>query len=125
MTGSEWLDRARRDLDNARLLVEAGGNDAAVSRAYYAAFYAAKAALNCLGHDPSTHGGVHSAFGRYVLKEGGGSPTAGRALNRLFDRRTRADYTTASLTEADARDAIDRARVVVDAVEAWLAGRQG
>ena len=43
------------------------------------------------------------------------------SLNRLFDSRNRADYGMAPITSDDARIAIDRAKIVVDAVDAWLA----
>jgi uncharacterized protein (UPF0332 family) len=39
------LDRARRSLRSARNLLEDGDRDFAISRAYYAMFYAARAAL--------------------------------------------------------------------------------
>src|ERR687891_344957 len=99
MTNSGWLDRAREELDTAPLLADAGYPRPAVSRAYYAAFYAAKAALNGLGHDPSTHAGMNAAFGRYVVKQSGVSPDAGRALNRLLDRRILADYEIEPMTD--------------------------
>jgi uncharacterized protein (UPF0332 family) len=117
MTTSEWLDRARQDLDAAQLLAEGHHTRPAVSRAYYAAFYAAKAALDSLGEERSKHSAVVAAF---VVKRGGGDPAAGRALNDLFDSRTWVDYGLDPMPESDAPIAIDRAKVVVDAVEAWL-----
>lgn len=121
MTERGWRHRAHDELQAAGQLLGFGHAEAAVSRAYYAAVYAAKAALDHLGKEQSTHSAVISAFGQLVVKEQGASTTAGRALNRLHDSRTRADYTLGPTSDADARNAIDRAKIVVDAVDAWLA----
>lgn len=121
MTDASWQGRARDELQAAQRLIELGHADAATSRAYYAAFYAAKAALESLGTDKSTHSAVVSSFGQLVVKQGGGNPAAGRALNRLYDSRIRADYTLDPMSETEARSAFDRAKTVVDAVESWLA----
>jgi uncharacterized protein (UPF0332 family) len=45
----EGIARSRRELDAAQLLADNGFSAQAVSRAYYAAFYAAEAALLSLG----------------------------------------------------------------------------
>jgi uncharacterized protein (UPF0332 family) len=121
MTDRTWQDRAHGELDNAQLLLKHGGEEAAISRACYAAFYAAKDALDLLGREQSTHSGVISAFGRFVVVEGGGDRAAGRALNALFDSRNRADYIVMPMSADAAREAIEAAKVVVDAVDAWLA----
>ena len=52
--------KARRALRTARLSVEDGDADAAVNRAYYAAFHVASAALELAGEHPKTHKGVHN-----------------------------------------------------------------
>jgi len=123
MTDRTWQDRAHEDLRVAQLLHDVGHAEATISRAYYAAFYAAKAALDRLGQQRETHAGVISAFGRFAVKEGGADPAAGRALRRLFDSRNRADYDLVSVSNDDALASIDRAKIVVDAVDAWLAKR--
>ncbi len=73
MTGkrSRELDRADQEVGAARALTEGGFTSQAVSRAYYAAFYAAEAALLAVGETRSKHGGVISAFGKYVVQGGG------------------------------------------------------
>ncbi|HZA77686.1 MAG TPA: HEPN domain-containing protein [Acidimicrobiales bacterium] len=96
--------------------------EVAVSRSYYAAFYAAKGAPASLGEQQSMHSAVISAFGQLVVKDGA-DPVAGRALRLLFDNRTDADCNLRPASDADARAAIADARIVVDAVEAWLKTR--
>jgi uncharacterized protein (UPF0332 family) len=108
----------------ARLLVDNGFGAQAVSRAYYAAFYAAEDALAHLGETRSRHSGVVSAVGRLLVRERGVDERAGRLLRSLFERRSQADYGLAEVPSEEARRAVDDAEVVVDIIEAWLhAGR--
>jgi uncharacterized protein (UPF0332 family) len=52
------LARSRREIEAARLLAGAGFAAQAISRAYYAALYAAEEALATLGESRSRHSGV-------------------------------------------------------------------
>jgi uncharacterized protein (UPF0332 family) len=117
------LARSRQEVDAARLLAKGGFAAQAVSRSYYAAFYAAEAALLDLGETRSKHSGVVSAFVRLVIHERGLDPVAGRLLRSLFDRRGQADYSADPVPEQEAGVAISDAIAVVNAVEAWLATR--
>ncbi len=117
------MKRSREELEAARLLVSGGFYVQAVSRAYYAAFYAAEEALLALGETRSKHSGVLAAFERFAVREGGIDPAVGRLLRSLFRRRNEADYGTAPASELDGDEAVRDAERVVDAVESWLAGR--
>jgi len=75
-TVQERLTRAASDLDASRLLLNGGFLDQATSRAYYAAFYAAEAALLRLGETRSSHSGLIAAFGALVVKKGGFEPNS-------------------------------------------------
>ena len=117
----EVLTRSRRELDAARHLASAGFAAQAISRAYYAAFYAAEAALAVLGETRSKHSGVVSAFSELLVKSGELAQNEGRLLRSLFDRRAGADYDIDDEpSAADASLAIADAQAVVDAVAAWL-----
>ena len=98
---------SHEELDAARNLVESGFPRQAISRAYYAAFYAARAALEATGEpSPKTHAGMRSRFSDLraqrrasALKSAGRSassaPLGGRGLRRSHhhdrgsDRRDR------------------------------------
>jgi uncharacterized protein (UPF0332 family) len=55
---------SHEELDAAHNLVESGFPRQAISRAYYAAFYAARAALEVAGEpSPKTHSGMRTRFG--------------------------------------------------------------
>jgi uncharacterized protein (UPF0332 family) len=119
------LTRSRQEIDAARLLAEADFGAQAVSRAYYAAFYAAEQALGSLGQTRSKHSGLIAAFGRLIVREGGLEEEIGRILRSLFEQRNDADYGEAVASRGDAECAIQDAQRFVDAVESWLRQRTG
>ena len=122
MTSDETksLARSRQELGAARTLVKESFGEQAISRAYFAAFFAAEAALNLLGETRSKHSGVISAFGRRVVREGGLDESAGRLLRSLFERRNQADYGSTSMTLEEAEVALADAERFVDAVSEWI-----
>jgi uncharacterized protein (UPF0332 family) len=118
------LTRSRREIEAARLLVEGDFGAQAVSRAYYAAFSAAEQTLGSLRESRSKHSGVIAAFARLVVREGGLEEEMGRILRSLFEQRNDVDYGEAVASREDAELAIRDAQRFVDAVEAWLTGRE-
>ncbi|MEX2046503.1 MAG: HEPN domain-containing protein [Chloroflexota bacterium] len=117
----ERLARAASDLDASRLLLDGGFMDQAASRSYYAAFYAAEAALLQLGETRSSHAGLISTFGSLVVKKGGFEPGIAALLRELFDLRNDADYERlGSITRDHAQRAIASAERFVNAVSVWV-----
>jgi uncharacterized protein (UPF0332 family) len=114
------LARSHEELEAARLLADRGFAPQAVSRAYYAAFYAASEALLALGESRSKHSGVIAAFISLVVKREGVEEEIGRALRSLFEQRSVADYGDESVSSERADDALEQASKVVAAVERWL-----
>ena len=114
------LERARQELVAAELLATHGFNAQAVSRAYYAAFYAAETALLALGESRSKHAGVVSAFGQLLVRDRQFDEQAGRLLRSLFEQRSQADYELAPVPAGEAARAVADARLVVEAVSGWL-----
>jgi uncharacterized protein (UPF0332 family) len=77
-----FMRKAVSSLGAARLLLENGYTDEACSRAYYAMFDAARAALLVVNAPVEaevarTHKGLISAFGKHVVKPGLVSQEAG------------------------------------------------
>jgi uncharacterized protein (UPF0332 family) len=92
--------RAKSDmaLKSAKALLEMGDTDGACSRAYYAMFDAARAALIQIKAPvkteiAKTHNGLSAAFSLYLIKSGQLSTGLGRALSRAHETRLLADYT--------------------------------
>lgn len=117
---SDSLARSRQELKAARLLASADFGSQAISRAYFAAFYAAEAALLLLKETRSKHAGVISAFVQLVVKPGGLQDETGRLLRSLFERRNEADYSGAEAPVEETAKAIKDAEQFVDAVETWI-----
>ncbi|MCX7840059.1 MAG: HEPN domain-containing protein [Anaerolineae bacterium] len=83
---------ARDKLLSARDLLERGHYNDAISRAYYAMFYASKALLLALGEDPHKHVGVVSLYGERIVKIGLTDPKYGTLLRDAKKWREQADY---------------------------------
>ena len=117
------LERSQQELAAARLLASGGFPAQAVSRAYFAAFFAAEEALGALGETRSKHAGVVSAFSRLVVREGGVEEDIGRLLRSLFERRSQADYAPIEVPADEAAAAIRDAGQIVGAIEVWMQRR--
>jgi uncharacterized protein (UPF0332 family) len=117
------LGRGREELRAAEALLEAGFPSQALSRAYFAGFHAATAALLVLGEAPSTRSGVVSAFGRRVIEQGGLEREVGRSLRKLFEDRIDVDYALADVPAEEAGLAIAEAERLVDAATRWIESR--
>jgi uncharacterized protein (UPF0332 family) len=114
---------SHEELDAARNLVDNGFPRQAISRAYYAAFYAARAALEAAGEPlPKTHSGMRSRFSDLARSTPSIGPELGRALSQLGTDRTEADYDEPNITIEEANDAIAKAQRVVDVIERAIAG---
>jgi uncharacterized protein (UPF0332 family) len=86
------MHRAHRSLRAARNLFGDGDHDFAVSRAYFAMFHAATAALLARDIKRSKHSGVIAAFGQYLVKNGPFRTTDQKTLQAAFRDRTEGDY---------------------------------
>lgn len=108
------------------MLVESGFPRQATSRAYYAAFYAARAALEAAGiSSPKTHSGLRTRFSVFARATPGIGGEVGRALSQLETGRTDADYGEPAIGVDEANDAITKAEHIVDVVERAMAGGLG
>lgn len=120
----ELLDRGREELEVARALLDGGHERQAASRAYYAAFYAAEAALLSLDETRSKHSGVIAAFTERLAKPGEVPRELARSLQDLFALRTEADYGYRSIPAERAAAALDSATRFVHTVGDWVHARR-
>jgi uncharacterized protein (UPF0332 family) len=121
---SPLLTKARMMVRSARLLLDAGDASSAVNRAYYAMFYAARAALD--GIDPRllktrSHATIIRRFGKHLVEERGFDRSLGRLFAQTEDIRIGADYGDDSVSEAAARKALEGAERFVSAIELFIA----
>ena len=97
-----FWDKAERAMDAASLLINAKDAEGAVNRAYYAAFYAATAALLAEGESAKTHTGVHNRFRVRFIQSGRLDETIGKVLPLAYHLRQQADYDAATSFEVKA-----------------------
>lgn len=112
------LSKAFERLKAAEKLFSEGYYEDAISRAYYAMYHAAKAALAAVNVHPKTHEGVVSEFGRrYVLakvlpKELGKNLADAKAARETYE------YTTSTAVNAsEAETILLNAKAFVNAVK--------
>ncbi|KUK40549.1 MAG: HEPN domain protein [Clostridia bacterium 62_21] len=87
------LKIAEERLTAAKMLAAGGLYEDAVSRAYYAVFQAARAALVALGlEEPRKHSGLVSFFNQHLIKTGLVEKEYGRILMSIRDLRQASDY---------------------------------
>lgn len=92
-----------------------------ISRSYYAALHAARAALAQVGEHPKTHRGTHDLLWSHFVQEGHLSRSVGRFLSDARDLRTDADYDVFSRFDtAAASDLLEDARRFIEEAEALI-----
>jgi uncharacterized protein (UPF0332 family) len=115
------LEAARQALAAARALAALGLWGDAVSRAYYASFHAATAALFSLGLQARTHSGTHNLLFEHFVKPGLLDRSVAKNLSALQQHREAADYRAGSGIDATVgAEQVQHAAEIVAAVEALL-----
>jgi uncharacterized protein (UPF0332 family) len=116
------MERTRRSLRSARNILDDGDHDFAMSRAYYAMFYAATAALLSQGITRAKHSGVIAAFGQHLVKPGKMAAEHQRALQVAFRDRSAGDYAGAFPSREEVERRLEEADIFVQAVTNFLKG---
>jgi uncharacterized protein (UPF0332 family) len=116
-----YFRRAQYNLQAVESNINAGFYDIAVSRAYYAVFYAASAALASRGIARSKHSGVISAFRQEFVKTGIIEPEYSDIYGDTMILRASSDYNVSvDVSAAEARAALIDARRFVTRIEQYL-----
>lgn len=99
----EFLAVARRNLGSARVQIDGGYAETAISTAYYAMLYAARAALSERDRNARSHTGTWQVFTETFVASGEFDAGLARAARATQARREAGDYAAAafSLEEAD------------------------
>lgn len=116
-----WLELAEGKLDHARRIFEIGLYDDAVSRAYYAMFYAAKAVLLAEGVDLRRHSAAVTKFRELFVVTGRVDAEYLRYLGRAQSARERSDYAPfAPLDKQGAKEILDATESFIKKVKELL-----
>lgn len=114
-------EKGRRSLAAAKRLAEIGHSDFATSRAYYAMFYLAEAALLSRGLCFSRHSAVISAFGREFVSKGLIAKDLHQHLILAFDERNVGDYGLRNdYPQEIAADILRKAELFIKEVERFI-----
>lgn len=119
---AELLMRAREGVASARTQTEAGHAATAVSTAYYAMLYAARAALSERDAQARTHAGTWQRFREQFVASGEFDAGLAAAAQRAQSRREASDYAAASFDLAEAREIVATAERFVEAVAGIVDG---
>jgi uncharacterized protein (UPF0332 family) len=119
---ANYLRKAARALDEAKLLLAANKTEGASNRAYYAMYDAAHAALLAIGRElPNapikTHPGLIAEFGKSLVLSGHIDAHFGRAFNRAHDIRLLADYNAEPPSIEDAKWLVEQAEALLAAIK--------
>ncbi|MBM3129748.1 MAG: HEPN domain-containing protein [Chloroflexi bacterium] len=115
------LTKARRYVNSAETLRQQRDYDSAISRLYYAMFYAAEASLFSIDLTFSSHRGVISAFAQHFVKTKKLSSETYQWLREGFEKRQVSDYEYLSLaTDAQVVDLQSKARQFLEQIEVLL-----
>lgn len=115
------LDKADRSLRSASILTNEGSYEFAISRAYYAAFYAVEAALITKELMTSSHKSILVLFNREFIHAGLLPQALNTSLNILFKERQNADYSyLASYTREEGVHHIEQAALIVREIRQHL-----
>jgi uncharacterized protein (UPF0332 family) len=119
---NQRLERAKDDIETARLDLDAGKWRGAAIRAYYTVFHVASAAL--LWHDQERvkHSAVEAAFGQVLVKPGHIEPEHFRIYRDARRMREQQDYefTAPPLAEEKARQVVADCERFVERLTRYL-----
>jgi len=125
----DYLSKAETNLEAAERDFEHSGYDPCVSRAYFAAFHAALAALLALTDFQQRgrywdHSHIASEFVRRLIRRRRVFPAAlSNTLDDLISQRHQADYTDSHMSRTRAGQSLGTARGFVGRISATLRGK--
>jgi len=116
-----YVDRAHHNLEAVGQLREWSYLDIALSRAYYACFYALTAVLYAIGVVRGKHSGVQAALSQFLIKPGLIEEKYKDIYNALKEKREESDYGPRFVPDPDeATRLLDGAGRFVARMEAFL-----
>jgi uncharacterized protein (UPF0332 family) len=115
------LNRAKKALRAAKVLIKEDLLEDCVSRAYYAVLHAARATLSLAGVETDTHNGVRKMFSLHLVKTGKIEKEFAKILTREQEDRETGDYEVSIEIEEDiARERVEEAEKFVRRIEQYI-----
>jgi len=124
-TAKAHMEKAIKRLHVAEKLLHDDEYEDAVSRAYYAIYHAAKAALATTNVFPKTHKGLVSEFGKTFVLTGTFPKELGKILADTKAARETYEYTiTATIEKTEAETIFTNAQTFVTTINKFLREKQ-
>ncbi|NJF24576.1 HEPN domain-containing protein [Thermococcus sp. Bubb.Bath] len=118
------LRKAEERLAASKELFESGHYAFAISSAYYAMFYCARALLISKGITPKSHAGVHAQLGKECVKTGEMPARLYTGYSKALNMRHTADYDAfVEYTGRDAREILEYAEEFLTFTKSYLEGK--
>jgi len=115
------IERAKRYLKSATILLKEGDYESSVSRTYYAMLYGAQAVLLIKNLSFSSHKAVISAFGEQFVKTGIFPKEMGRELHKAFEKRQIGDYEyTFIISKEEADEMLNNGKRFIEEIIKYL-----
>jgi len=118
------LDRAKDDLQSARILIENNKIPQSINRSYYAIFHATRALCALDKFDSKKHSGIISHFNKNYIKTGIIDKEYSKILMAAQDYRNDSDYDDYfTVTEKEALEQIENAEKFINRIEKYISER--
>ena len=115
------LEKAKKCLKSARVLVQSDDYYSAANRSYYAIFHCIRSILALEGVDFSKHSGVMAYFQRNYVKPGIFAKEYSNILTEAFEIRSDADYDDYYVfSKEEVEEQIRNAQFFLDGVEKYV-----
>ena len=121
----QLLSKSQQYLRSAAVLLEIGDYDSCVSRAYFAMFYAAQAALLSTNATVKSRRSVRSAFIERFVQGGRFPQRAGEVLDDAYKLQETADYAQRPVvSEEDAEHTLSEAEAFIGSIDTMVRRQQ-
>ena len=117
---------AKDNLEDARILMEAGKYKSAVNRSYYAIFHGLRSITALDQFDSSKHSGVIAYFNHTYVKTGIFDKSMSKLIDTCYRLREKADYQDFFIVSREmAQEQVEKAEKIIQMIEPYLKDRWG
>ena len=115
------LEKARQDLETARINFEHGMLTQSINRSYYAAFHALRALLAYDSYDSKKHSSILGYFNKNYIANDKIEQEYYKIIASAFDIRVRCDYQDFYIISKDVtKKQLKEAEKIVDMIERYI-----
>ena len=118
------FDRAKDNLETAKVLFGLGKLEDSINRSYYAIFHAMRSVTILDNFDSSKHSGIISYFNLHYIKSGIFDKDTSDIVNTAFKLRQKSDYQDFYVVSKEQAQAqIEKAEIILNRVQPYLIKR--